>query len=102
MLVGWDGADAFKLISKEGVLNSIPIQHFCSYTLLWWYRVNDLAHVGEVRARREKATTGLLVHVEPSCQFAPLWLGDVGWCMKCKQNFGDESDTASRGSCCKM
>lgn len=31
--VGWDGADALKLIFLR--CNSVPIQPFCFYTLLW-------------------------------------------------------------------
>lgn len=94
---GWDGADAFKLFflfvffKKVQGLNSVPIQWFCFYTLLWCCRAKDLSHVGEMRGpsiRRPTALTDRKPHqdfrcmFEPFCQFAALWLKDVSWCMK--------------------
>lgn len=55
-------------------LNSVAIQRFCLYTLLWCYRANDLSYVGELRGPSICHPTALAErkpHLDSECMLSP-------------------------------
>lgn len=100
--VGWYRAEALKLIFQ----GESP-QQFSVFLPCCGASERRTSHVGEIRgpsichltalADRKPHHRDFLVHVEPFCQFAALWLKDVSWCLKSKQIIKNESNlNASR------
>lgn len=59
---------------KVQALNSVAIQRFCLYTLLWCYRAKDLSRVGELRGPSICHPTALAErkpHLDFGCMLRP-------------------------------
>ena len=95
-VLGGTGQRHLRWFFKEKVLNSV----LCFYPVVALQSAGPL--VGEIRgpsichltalADRKPHHRDFLVHVEPFCQFAALWLKDVSWCLKSKQMIKNESN----------